>query len=389
MNRDSEDMIDNRKRRHRLKSFRNIVIFFLIVAFCGYLYMQRDAWIPRLEGIGSRYHSVTENDGELAEGNFPLLFSGSSGYQAELVDDTLFFLHDAYLELYSLHGDHKDTRQHAYQNAMISTSSKYALLYESGGTSFRLDSKNKNIYNKSVDDDIITGKVSDNGNVVLITESGSYACTIQVYDNTGKRIYQRDCLEHVVDVSFHKDEDGCFFTSIQVQNGVLQSTVTSVLFHQVDTQWTSLPMDTMAITTGVSYDGSLCVIGDTSCTYFSDTGEVLSTFSYDASLLSEHYENGRVALILQDDQTRATTLVLLDKSASDLEKVPIEDTAELVKVFEGDAIVMCPGKVTSYDFSGTALATVSLEGAYTSFIKRDGYLFLMGYEQMDRVDFKE
>ena len=50
---------------------------------------------------------------------------------------------------------------------------------------------------------------------------------------------------------------------------------------------------------------------------------------------------------------------------------------------------MSRGNITSYDFSGTALATVNLDGAYTSFLKQDGYLFLLGYDQIDRVDFKE
>ena len=55
-----------------------------------------------------------------------------------------------------------------------------------------------------------------------------------LYDNTGKRIYQRNCVEYVVDIAFHKDNDGLCFTSVQVENGVMNSTITSVLFHQVD-----------------------------------------------------------------------------------------------------------------------------------------------------------
>jgi hypothetical protein len=64
-------------------------------------------------------------------------------------------------------------------------------------------------------------------------------------------------------------------------------------------------------------------------------------------------------------------------------------TANLVRVYDGDAYVMSSGDVTSYDFSGTAVATVDLEGSYTAFIKQDAYLFLLGYNQIDRVDFKE
>lgn len=67
MSYDSDDMIEKRKRRSKLRSLRNLLIFLLIVGFCGYLYIQRDAWIPKLEGIGGRYDSVTQNDGTLAE----------------------------------------------------------------------------------------------------------------------------------------------------------------------------------------------------------------------------------------------------------------------------------------------------------------------------------
>ena len=250
MNHDSDDMIEKRKRRSKLRAFRNLLLFLLIVGFCGYLYVQRDMWIPKLEGIGSRYDSVTQNDGTLAEGNFPLTISGSSSYQADIVDDTLFLLHDAYLDTYSLHGDSGDTRQHAFQNAMMCSGGKYALLYESGGTSFRLDTKHKNVYSKSVDNDIISGTVSDNGTVALITESSSYACSILVYDNTGKRIYQRNCVEYVVDIAFHKDNDGLCFTSVQVENGVM----TNFVMNDKCAAGTGRFLEMMAKTLGLSLE---------------------------------------------------------------------------------------------------------------------------------------
>ena len=91
-----------------------------------------------------------------------------------------------------MHGDAGDNRQHAFQNATMNTAGKYVLLFN-GGASFRLDTRHKNVYGKSVDNNILSGVVSDNGTVALITESGSYACAIVVYDNTGKRLYQRNC----------------------------------------------------------------------------------------------------------------------------------------------------------------------------------------------------
>ena len=384
MSYDSDDMIEKRKRRSKLRSLRNLLIFLLIVGFCGYLYIQRDAWIPKLEGIGGRYDSVTQNDGTLAEGNFPLTISGSSSYQAALADDTLFLLHDAYLSTYSMHGDAGDNRQHAFQNATMNTAGKYVLLFENGGTSFRLDTRHKNVYGKSVDNNILSGVVSDNGTVALITESGSYACAIVVYDNTGKRLYQRNCTEYVVDLAFHKDSNGLCLTSVKVENGVVQSTVTSITFNQVDTQWTSMPLETLSVKSGFSSNDKFCVVGNTACAYY-----MQGTYNYNGTLVSADLENGKAALIIQDDQKRNTSLVLLDQSVSSPKVLSIDSTAEEVRVCDGDAIVMSRGNITSYDFSGTALATVNLDGAYTSFLKQDGYLFLLGYDQIDRVDFKE
>ncbi len=343
-----------------------------------------------MEGFGSRFVStVTQNEGELAEGNFPLSISGNSGYQAELVSDTLFLLHDDYLDIYSLHGDDEDSRQHAFQNASISAAGKYALIYERDGTSFRLDTKSKNIYSKTVDENIITGVVSDSGSVALVTESTAFACSIVVYDSTGKRLYQRNCTDRVIDVVFHEDSDGCCFTTISAENGVVQSTVNSVLFDQVDTQWTSHPLDTLVVKTEIASDGTLCVIGNTLCAYYSSSGEVLGTYTYNGMLLSAAVSGGKLALILQDDQKRQTSLVMMNQSAEDPEIVSLESSASYVQVADGDAFVMCSGSITSYDFSGSAIATVGLEDSYTSFLKKDGYIFLLGYNQIDRVDFKE
>lgn len=70
MSYDSDDVIEKRRKRHRMRTLRNFAIFLLIAVFCGYLYVQRDMWVPKLEGIGSRYQSVTQNDGTLAEETF-------------------------------------------------------------------------------------------------------------------------------------------------------------------------------------------------------------------------------------------------------------------------------------------------------------------------------
>jgi hypothetical protein len=51
--------------------------------------------------------------------------------------------------------------------------------------------------------------------------------------------------------------------------------------------------------------------------------------------------------------------------------------------------MMNEATVIAYNFSGKAMATVNLDASYDSFLKEDGYLFLLRYDKIDRVDFKE
>lgn len=92
---------------------------------------------------------------------------------------------------------------------------------------------------------------------------------------------------------------------------------------------------------------------------------------------------------MEDNEKRQTNLVLMYRSAESPKAVAIDDSAECVRVSGGDAVVMYSGDIISYDFDGNALATVSLGDSYTSFLKQDGYVFLLGYHKIDRVDFKE
>ena len=62
--------------------------------------------------------------------------TGAAPIIAEIANDVLFIQNDAYLYLYSPHGDLKDVRQHMFSNAVLKTSGAYALVYESDGSGF-------------------------------------------------------------------------------------------------------------------------------------------------------------------------------------------------------------------------------------------------------------
>ncbi|MCI5844467.1 MAG: DUF5711 family protein [Oscillospiraceae bacterium] len=385
----SFDAVKHRKKQRTKNNLKKLLLFLLIAAFCGYLYLERDAWIPKLEGIGSRYEAITQNDGTLAEGNFPLSITRNAEYQAAVVEDNLFILNASYLYLYSLHGDLKDTRQLAYSKPVMKSNGNFALLYENGGTRFRVDRQSRNIYTKNMDNPIITGAVSADGVVALVTESDLYSCVLQIFDKNGKKLYTRNCIERLNDIAFTADSAGCVFTELSAADGDVITTMKRIQFDETDFVWESESLSTLSLNVSLTESNHTCVIGDTACAYYNEKGQLDSMFAYTGTLKSYAMEAGNAAILVWDEEKRETKLVIFPGSAAEPVEITVNGDAKAVQVYGDRVYMMNAETIIAYNFSGKAVATVNLDSSYDSFLKKDGYLFLLRYDKIDRVDFKE
>ncbi|MGN0592268.1 MAG: DUF5711 family protein [Ruminococcus sp.] len=386
MDKNKVDVIEKRKKRRFHRGMLRFLVLMLIACFCIFLYMERGNWIT---GVENKIESIRQNDGVLAEGNFPLTISGNGDYQAQILDDRLAILNNSYLYLYSVHGDNTDTRQVAYTKSILKTSGDYALCFENGGSSFRVDKAGGVVYEKEAEDLIITGTISSSGYVALITESSTYSCSLYVYDINGKKIYTRNCVERVNDVCFRSDNQGCVFVQMDAKDGEVISRLRSIVFEKKNALWETPAISTMCLATSFTEDGRICVIGDSMCAYYNDKGQMESMYTYTGSLVSYHVENGRAAILVHSDETRESNLILFDGSAESPVEIGVNHSASYVQVDDGTAYLMSGDNIVSYSFSGKAIATVALDRAYERFLKQENYLFLLSYDQIDRVNFNQ
>lgn len=386
MDKKKVDVIEKRKRRRFRRRLLRISVILLIAAFCVFLYMERGSW---LSGMNSRVDSIRQNDGILAEGNYPVVVSGKGDYQAQFLDNRLAVLNNSYLYLYSVQGSNVDTRQVAYTKSVLKTCGDYALCFENGGDGFRVDKLSGTVYEKTAEDMIITGAISSDGYVALITESDTYSCSLYVYDANGKKIYTRNCVDRVNDICFQNDNRGCIFVQMDAEDGEVVSRLRNVKFEEKKAIWETPAISTMCIETSVTNDNKICVIGDSMCAYYNEKGQMGSVYTYPGTLSSYDVESGQAAVLIRNDETRDTTLVMFNGSAEVPTTVSVSNTACSVRIDDGMVYVMSNENIISYDFSGKAVATVALERSYDRFLKYGSYLFLLSYDQIDRIDFNQ
>lgn len=382
------DIVILRRRRKRRRQMAKFIAFILLASIIFGLYVKRDVWFPKLEGIGSRFQSVKSSGGELSGENFPLNISGGIDYQVGNLNGYLAILSDAYIYIYTEDGELYEERQHAYANAMLQTSGKKALIYESGGNKFRIDNKRKNLYTKKMEQNIIFARISENGNVAVITTSDTYICKLTVFDDSGEEIYSRNCVERVIDLTFNEDGTGCILATSDAADGEIISKIISVSFDSKKDKWTSDALNTMCLKTYYDRNGIL-VLGDTKCAYYSNKGELLTSYDYPSSLIDWDYRDGKIAMLFENEIKRQIYFTTIDSEKREPNQNEFSNSsANCIRISGGQVLILSKEGIIKYDFNGGGEKNISSESAYEKFILIDNYIFLLGYDRIDRIEYK-
>ena len=382
------DIVILRRRRKRRRQMAKFIAFILLASIIFGLYVKRDVWFPKLEGIGSRFQSVKSSGGELSGENFPLNISGGIDYQVGNLNGYLAILSDAYIYIYTEDGELYEERQHAYANAMLQTSGKKALIYEFGGNKFRIDNKRKNLYTKKMEQNIIFARISENGNVAVITTSDTYICKLTVFDDSGEEIYSRNCVERVIDLTFNEDGTGCILATSDAADGEIISKIISVSFDSKKDKWTSDALNTMCLKTYYDRNGIL-VLGDTKCAYYSNKGELLTSYDYPSSLIDWDYRDGKIAMLFENEIKRQNYFTTIDSEKREPNQNEFSNSsANCIRISGGQVLILSKEGIIKYDFNGGGEKNISSESAYEKFILIDNYIFLLGYDRIDRIEYK-
>ena len=380
------DIIEERRKEKIKRRLIRLIIIAVLALIIGGLYYFRDKWYPKLEGLGEKYQTTIQNNGELAEGNFPIEIMGGSEYQFEITNKAGYLLNDSYVYIYNQNGGLSERRQHGYINAVMKASDGMALIYESGGYNLRAETYKKTVFTKKMDNIIIFGRMSDEY-IAVVTASDKYASVLTVYDRKGNFVYKRECVERIIDVSFTDDGKGCLLSFINARDGALTNITEKIHFDKSDPLWISEPAETFCIDSFPLESGGAIVLGEEECAYYDSYGKIINSSVYEGTFGGGAVEEGHTAIITNDEQRRKYTLTLIQNESSEPVIINSEEVLKDVAIYDGCAYIMTSKNIMAYDFTGQLRSTVEISDAYSSFRRSDNYMFLLGYDKIDRIDY--
>jgi hypothetical protein len=270
----------------------------------------------------------------------------------------------------------------------MKTSNGKALIYESGGYNFMVNLGNKTVFSEKMDNTIIFGRISSQGYVAIVTTSDKFASVLTVYDKKGNFIYGRDCVERIIDISFTDNSNGCLLSFINAENGALINTTEKISFDKSEPIWVSEPAETFCIDSYPLSSGGAVILGEEECAYYDSNGKIINSCSYEGTFAGGDVSGEHTAIITNDDQRRKYTLTLVADSTSEPIIVNSDELLKAVLIYDDCAYIMTSKNIKAYDFTGQLRATVEISDAYNSFRRNKDYIFLLGYDKIDRIDYE-
>lgn len=388
------NMTDIRAARKKVKVHRRmkkLLIIAVIAALGAGVYLTRDKWIPKLEGILDKSHDTIVNDGTVQSGNFPIELGESSVNIIRRMDNNIIISDDGHMYFYDENGKLRDTVYHNFGSPVIKTAGKRILSFDNGGNTFRVYSKSGEIYEKKIEDPIIYAEIAENSSVAIITQTEKYAACLTVYDSNGTEIYRWSCGQRIMDISFTENGDGCYVSAFSSENGEIVSQIHYVEFDKTEELMKSELLDSLVLDISVNDNGNLWAVGDEKFYLLDSKGKLTDSYEYTSDIVSFAVSDECAAVITAGISHETMEIAVFDSDSDNAQPKLVESDRGSPKkaVCDGDRIfVLSSRTLDAYDSKGNLLATASVSSDYTDFVYYNDAVYFVGHRQVNKILFE-
>lgn len=277
--------------------------------------------------------------------------------------------------------------QHGFSHPVLQASNGRYLLYNLGGSGFKIVTDSGNIYESNADNNLITGYIADNGRYALVTEKKGYLSSLSVYLTNHSVQYRYDFSEYyVTDVSLNHDGTRAAVSAMTAKDGGLVSAV--YIFDLSVATPVAVLTYSEALIEQVIYleDGTVAAVGDTVTSMINGTTGEKVDYSYQSRRMTDYaVDSDRVALVLTPyDNQSANRIVLLDGRAAEQTVIESYDSIDAVSLYSDTVATLTNDTITGYSASsGNAFSTADAGlDARSIALADEAHIYILGVSEV-------
>ena len=352
---DVSELSKNDKRR----SVILIVSVVLITAAVLTAVFTKDKWLPALKANTEPAPSpAVQEEAELSEGNFPLKINSGMGYQLMTMDTNLALLDDSSFHIYNSDGKVMLEQRHTYANPILCTSRNKALIYDVGGTQFRLLNKNKQIYEKLTDGVIYLARLSETDLAAVVTKSDRCLSQLDIYNDKGTVVFSYYSSDsRIIDIEFNKNSTGCIVTVLDTKDGELRSSMICFDFSQEPPIWTGDSVNALAMDVRWYDNDTIAMVGDTAYALFDSNGHKISEHYYNAPI-KDYASAGELTAVVTENTALRRTMLEIFVPGRDCVNIILEAEEKDVYISGNEIYILTSEYIYIYSPEGVKTARI-------------------------------
>lgn len=378
------EVSNSQREKNRRRDMHKLMGLMALIVIALGLYASRDRWLSKVSTEDMLFTKHDEISGE----NFPLTVSNKTGYQTCSFSDGFVVLSDTRFYIYSNDGKVVETRENTYSNAVMKNVENKVLIYEQGGSYFKVEGKRNTVYDKKSRGTILTAEISEKGYVAVVSLTDKYVCELSVYDAGGEEIYFRGCKERIMDIAFNADSTGCAVVNINALDGSIVSKTKMIDFSKSEDIWETETVKMCSVDSHMLDNGELFIFGDNMCAHYDSAGVCDFVQEYTGKLSDFAYSGNKAAIVCKNEVKRETSMMFINGYENDVISVVLDEPVKCMYAESKAVYIMTENAIRAYDYNGKLLKTKEISDVYRQIYRIDDYIMLIGYNSINRIKFE-
>lgn len=376
---DEKDSINKYKEKKKRKAFGfKAAVFFLIALVILLMVLN---W----KTLMAPFKDIFRIRGE---GGFPVGLPGSTQYTLGELGDNFFLLTDTYLYTYDKDGAEMAGVQHGFREPASSANDRRLIIYDVNGTSFKMYSRNGEVYNTSLEDSIVFGQMGNTDRCAVVTTSTRYFNYLYVFSSEGKQIFRWSSPdEKIMNICFGQNDNTIYVSAVGERNGMLNGSLVKFdLSHAESEVWRTPLGDKLTYSVERCSDGIYVVSSSGAFLIDENSGDIICSNQFTKSVRGIPEVNGIRTVIFRDSTSNRETIVVYNKELQAVNSVNF-DSITAFDTENGRLYILSGHVLTMLDGTLNEIKRIELDDVYSDFKIMGGKAYLLGYNSVQRQDF--
>lgn len=292
----------------------------------------------------------------VSEDVYPYSLDISGNADVRVVNDKLAVLSDSSLTVFNPTNAKKTySFEHGYTNPVMLSSGNYICIYDRGSTRLRLDTTSKQLYEKTVDRNIICASLASNGTLAYASFSDDADCELTVITKTERKKMTLPIKgEYITRIAINSSGTKCTYVTVSSTDAVITSTVHTINVGDSEDTATAEYQSSNILDVTYSDSNVAYILGDDFLSIVSSQKKFVNVFEKGTISTVNYCYTAKNELVLnyRDYSNSSESNLAYVKSNGAVKcKTTLGDTVKYLSSSGNNVTVLFPDGVSTYSLS--------------------------------------